>query len=139
MSGVQVPLGPRVGYQGFGYFVTKIIDKINLDLLKIFFFSAVSSLFLISFISLPFGTGDTAELVISSERFGECLSSGAYFGCNDLERFGLSPHVISVILFSMFNDVNATINSWSVLNFSLYLYFLWDVYKRFSNKNYMLL
>jgi hypothetical protein len=119
--------------------VTKIRDKINLDLLKIFFFSAVSSLFLISFISLPFGTGDTAELVISSERFGECLSSGAYFGCNDLERFGLSPHLISVILFSMFNDVNATINSWSVLNFSLYLYFLWDVYKRFSNTNYMLL
>jgi hypothetical protein len=139
MSGVQVPLGPRVGYQGFGYFVTKIRDKINLDLIRIFFFSAVSSLFLISFISLPFGAGDTAELVISSERFGECLSSGAYFGCNDLERFGLSPHLISVILFSMFNDVNATINSWSVLNFSLYLYFLWDVYKRFSNTNYMLL
>jgi hypothetical protein len=119
--------------------VTKMRDTIKFDLLKTFFFSAIFSLFLISFISLPFGTGDTAELVISSERFGNCLSSGAFFGCNDLERFGLSPHVISVILFSMFNDVNATINSWSVLNFSLYLYFLWDVYKRFSNKNYMLL
>ena len=106
---------------------------------NLYFSIAVLSLLLISFIALPFGTGDTAELVISSQKFGECLSSGAFFGCNDLERFGLSPHVLSVIIYSIFNDVNSTITGWAILNFSLYLYFLWDVQKRFSNHNFIIL
>ena len=116
-----------------------LIRFLKFDRQNLYFSIAVLSLLLISFISLPFGTGDTAELVISSQKFGECLSSGAFFGCNDLERFGLSPHVLSVIIYSVFNDVNSTITGWAILNFSLYLYFLWDVQKRFSNHNFIIL
>jgi hypothetical protein len=94
---------------------------------------------IIAFISIPFGTGDTTELVLSSQRMRECLSSGILNGCSGMDRFGLSPHLISMILLSVFNDINSTINAWSLLNFLLFCYLIYSLYKRYADqKNYLI-
>jgi hypothetical protein len=94
---------------------------------------------LIAFISLPFGTGDTAELVLSSQRMRECLNSGILFGCYDMERFGLSPHLISMILLSIFNDINSTITAWALLNFLFFIYLIYKLHKEYGDRKYFLI
>ena len=93
----------------------------------------------IAFISIPFGTGDTAELVLSSQRMRECLSSGILVGCSGMDRFGLSPHLISMILLSIFNDINSTINAWSLLNFFLFIYLIYLLHKKYGDSRNFLL
>jgi hypothetical protein len=94
---------------------------------------------IIAFISIPFGTGDTSELVLSSQRMRDCLSSGMLNSCSGMDRFGLSPHLISMILLSVFNDINSTINAWSLLNFLLFCNLVYIIYKRYADqKNYLL-
>ncbi len=94
---------------------------------------------LVAFISLPFGTGDTAELVLSSQRMRECLSSGIISSCNGMERFGLSPHLISMILLSIFNDINSTITAWALLNFVLFVYLIYKLHEEYGDQKYFLI
>jgi hypothetical protein len=93
----------------------------------------------IAFISIPFGAGDTAELVLSSQRMRECLSSGILVGCSGMDRFGLSAHLISMILLSIFNDINSTINAWSLLNFFLFIYLIYLLHKKYGDSRNFLL
>jgi hypothetical protein len=94
---------------------------------------------LIAFISLPFGTGDTAELVLSSQRMRECLNSGILFNCTEMERFGLSPHLISIVLLSIFNDINSAITAWSLLNFLLFMYLIYKLNADYADRRYFLI
>ena len=115
----------------------KILNKLNSQ--AFFFYTSIFMVLLIAFISLPFGTGDTAELVLSSQRMRECLNSGILFGCNDMERFGLSPHLISMILLSIFNDINSTITAWALLNFLLFIYLIYKLHKEYGDRKYFLI
>ena len=115
----------------------KILNKLNSQ--AFFFYTSIFMVLLIAFISLPFGTGDTAELVLSSQRMRECLNSGILFGCNDMERFGLSPHLISMILLSIFNDINSTITAWTLLNFLLFIYLIYKLHKKYGDRKYFLI
>ena len=115
----------------------KILNKLNSQ--AFFFYTSIFMVLLIAFISLPFGTGDTAELVLSSQKMRECLNSGILFGCNDMERFGLSPHLISMILLSIFNDINSTITAWALLNFLLFIYLIYKLHKKYGDRKYFLI
>jgi hypothetical protein len=115
----------------------KILNKLNSQ--AFFFYTSIFMVLLIAFISLPFGTGDTAELVLSSQRMRECLNSGILFGCNDMERFGLSPHLISMILLSIFNDINSTITAWALLNFLFFIYLIYKLHKEYGDRKYFLI
>ena len=115
----------------------KILNKLNSQ--AFFFYTSIFMVLLIAFISLPFGTGDTAELVLSSQKMRECLNSGILFGCNDMERFGLSPHLISMILLSIFNDINSTITAWALLNFLLFIYLIYKINKEYGDRKYFLI
>ena len=115
----------------------KILNKLNSQ--AFFFYTSIFMVLLIAFISLPFGTGDTAELVLSSQKMRECLNSGILFGCNDMERFGLSPHLISMILLSIFNDINSTITAWALLNFLLFIYLIYKLHKEYGDRKYFLI
>ena len=105
----------------------------------IYFYTSVFMILLIAFISLPFGTGDTAELVLSSQRMRECLNSGILFNCTDMERFGLSPHLISIVLLSIFNDINSAITAWSLLNFLLFMYLIYKLNADYADRRYFLI
>lgn len=113
------------------------INKLNSQ--EFYFYTSVFMILLIAFTSLPFGTGDTAELVLSSQRMRECLNSGIFFGCTDMERFGLSPHLISIILLSIFNDINSTISAWSLLNFLLFVYLIYKLNAYYADRKYFLI
>ena len=115
----------------------KILNKLNSQ--AFFFYTSIFMVLVIAFISLPFGTGDTAELVLSSQRMRECLSSGILSSCNDMERFGLSPHLISIILLSVFNDINSTITAWALLNFLFFVYLIYTLHKKYGDRKYFLI
>jgi hypothetical protein len=115
----------------------RIINKLNSQ--AFYFYTSVFMILLIAFISLPFGTGDTAELVLSSQRMRECLNSGILFGCNDMERFGLSPHLISIVLLSIFNDINSAITAWALLNFLLFAYLIYKLHTDYADRKYFLI
>lgn len=115
----------------------KILNKLNSQ--AFFFYTSIFMVLLIAFISLPFGTGDTAELVLSSQKMRECLNSGILFGCNDMERFGLSPHLISMILLSIFNDINSTITAWALLNFLLFIYLIYKLHEKYGDRKFFLI
>ena len=89
-------------------------------------------LFAITFLSLPYGTGDTAELVNSSLALKNCLSDGIFNGCADMERFGFTPHLITLFLWSIFKDVASTISAWSLLNYILFSIIIYYFYKKSS-------
>ena len=90
----------------------------------------------ISFLALPYGTGDTAELVSSSLTFRECLISGMST-CSGMERFGFTPHLISIFLWSIFKDINATISAWSFLNFVLYCIIIYYFFSQIRNNKFI--
>jgi len=115
----------------------KILNKLNSQ--AFFFYTSIFMVLVIAFISLPFGTGDTAELVLSSQRMRECLSSGILSSCNDMERFGLSPHLTSIILLSVFNDINSTISAWALLNFLFFVYLIYTLHKKYGDRKYFLI
>jgi hypothetical protein len=96
-------------------------------------------LFSIGFLSLPFGTGDTAELVLSAQTFRECINSGQFQECSGMQVFGLTPHIISFALLTVFNDINSTINAWALLNFLLYIKMLDIIRNKYKGNNYVLL
>jgi len=114
-----------------------MLNKLNSQ--AIYFYTSVFMILLIAFISLPFGTGDTAELVLSSQRMRECLNSGILFNCTDMERFGLSPHLISIVLLSIFNDINSAITAWSLLNFLLFMYLIYKLNADYADRRYFLI
>ena len=114
-----------------------MLNKLNSQ--AIYFYTSVFMILLIAFISLPFGTGDTAELVLSSQRMRECLNSGILFNCTDMERFGLSPHLISIVLLSIFNDINSAITAWSLLNFLLFAYLIYKLNAEYADRKYFLI
>ena len=116
---------------------SRILNKLNSQ--AFYFYTSVFMILLIAFISLPFGTGDTAELVLSSQRMRECLNSGILFGCNDMERFGLSPHLISIVLLSIFNDINSAITAWALLNFLLFAYLIYKLHTDYADRKYFLI
>jgi hypothetical protein len=115
----------------------RMLNKLNSQ--AIYFYTSVFMILLIAFISLPFGTGDTAELVLSSQRMRECLNSGILFNCTDMERFGLSPHLISIVLLSIFNDINSAITAWSLLNFLLFAYLIYKLNAEYADRKYFLI
>jgi hypothetical protein len=115
----------------------RMLYKLNSQ--AIYFYTSVFMILLIAFISLPFGTGDTAELVLSSQRMRECLNSGILFNCTDMERFGLSPHLISIVLLSIFNDINSAITAWSLLNFLLFMYLIYKLNADYADRRYFLI
>ena len=115
----------------------RMLNKLNSQ--TIYFYTSVFMILLIAFISLPFGTGDTAELVLSSQRMRECLNSGIFFSCTEMERFGLSPHLISIVLLSIFNDINSAITAWSLLNFLLFMYLIYKLNADYADRKYFLI
>jgi len=115
----------------------RTLNKLNSQ--AFYFYTSAFMILLIAFISLPFGTGDTAELVLSSQRMRECLNSGILFNCTDMERFGLSPHLISIVLLSIFNDINSAITAWSLLNFLLFMYLIYKLNADYADRKYFLI
>lgn len=84
-------------------------------------FSAFSSLFLLMFFSLPVGTGDTTELIKGSNYLFSCLAAPDSGQCEGLERFGFTPHLISVLLYTIYPNPDVVIVLWSILNFVTFL------------------
>jgi hypothetical protein len=99
-----------------------------LKIKDIFLLSTIYSILAITFLSLPYGTGDTAELVNSSLSLKTCLMNGVLSGCAEMERFGFTPHLITLFLWSIFKDIASTISAWSLLNFILYSILIYYVY-----------
>ena len=106
--------------------------KLNDDLKNtdIFLLLSILTIFAITFLSLPYGTGDTAELVNSALAFKTCLSDAVVSGCSDMERFGFTPHLITLFLWSIFKDVASTISAWSLLNYILFSIIIYYFYKK---------
>lgn len=109
-----------------------IVQKIKLN--QALNFSALSSLFLIMFFSLPKGTGDTAELIKGSNYLFSCLVSPNSGQCEGLERFGFTPHLISALLFTIYPNPDVVIVLWSILNFITFLIIIAFFYKYFYLK-----
>ena len=94
-------------------------------------FIGLSSLVGLIFVSLPVGTGDTAELIEASVGFFSCLTEPGSQNCNGLERFGFTPHLISALLLTIHPNPDVIILLWSFLNFIIFLiliYFFWNLF-----------
>lgn len=97
-------------------------------------FSALTSLFLIMFFSLPVGTGDTTELIKGSNYLFSCLAAPNSGQCEGLERFGFTPHLISALLFTVYPNSDVVIVLWSILNFVAFLIIIYFFYNYFYFK-----
>lgn len=99
-----------------------------------FHFLGISSLILIVFVALPVGTGDTTELIKGSESFKSCLFDRNSSSCQNLERFGFTPHLISFLLLEIYPNNNVVIVLWSLINFFAFIIIIFILYNYFYLK-----
>ena len=97
-------------------------------------FLSLTSLFLVMFLALPVGTGDTSELIRGSNFLFSCVSTQDASQCQNLERFGFTPHLISALLFTIYPNPDIVIVLWSILNFIAFLIIIYFFYTYFFTK-----
>ena len=113
----------------------RFLDKKRVE--KRLTFLGVSSLLALMFLALPVGTGDTTELIRGSNYLFSCFSTLDASQCENLERFGFTPHLISALLFTIYPNPDVVIVLWSILNFIAFLIILYFFYIYFfSNYNF---